>query len=67
MSTLIIFGIFLTVAFYSGYFFGYQKREGKPPEMPIISSVTDIVDKAMEPKKPEKPSKEELKANSFFN
>lgn len=65
MSTLIIFGIFIVVAFYSGYYFGYQKREGKPPELPVVTSVADVLDKAK--KKPEKPSREELKANDFFN
>jgi hypothetical protein len=67
--TLIIFGIFMIAAFYGGFFFGYLKREGKPPEsIPIISDVVNAIDKAMEgTKKQEKPSKEELKANNFFN
>jgi hypothetical protein len=68
MSTLIIFGIFMTAAFYGGFFFGYLKREGKPPEsMPIISDVLDAVGKAATKEKQEKPSKEELRANNFFN
>lgn len=66
MSTLIIFGIFITAAFYSGFYFGYYRREGKPPEsIPIISDVAKAIDKATT--KYEKPSEEELKANSFFN
>jgi hypothetical protein len=68
IATLIIFGVFIIAAFYSGFYFGYTKREGKPPEaMPIVSDVKEVLDKAMEPKKPDKPTKEEQKANSFFN
>lgn len=64
--TLIIFGVFITAAFYSGFYFGYTKREGKPPEsMPIVSTVNKVVGRMTE--KRDKPSREELKANSFFN
>lgn len=66
--TLIVFGLFIIAAFYSGFYFGYTKREGKPPEsMPIVSDVANFVEKVVTKENQEKPSREELKANSFFN
>lgn len=51
-----------------GFYFGYIKREGKPPEsMPIVTDVLNAMEKAVTKEKKEKPSSEELKANSFFN
>jgi len=63
---LIIFAIFIFAAFYSGFYIGYFKREEKPPE--IIKK--DIMSKPFRRIKPEKetrPTKEELKANTFYD
>jgi hypothetical protein len=58
---LIIFG--MLAALWSGFFIGYYKREGKPPEVPIVTAIT----RAIAAEKPREPDKEELKANTFFN
>jgi len=61
-TALIIFGIL--TAFYSCFYFGYLKREGKPPDkMPIVSDLMALATAT----KPERPDKEEEKANTFFN
>jgi hypothetical protein len=50
--TLIIFGIFLLAAFWSGFYVGYLKREDKKPDSPQIDR---IIKKYFRPKgKPEK-------------
>ena len=36
---LIIFGIFIIAAYTGGFYFGYLKREDKPPELPKFKSV----------------------------
>ena len=66
IPTLIIYSIVIFAAFYSGFYFGYYKREGKAPELPIMTDVKKVIEKATETK-PQKPSNEEMKANSFFN
>ena len=53
----------MLAALWSGFFIGYYKREGKPPEVPIVTAIT----RAIAAEKPREPDKEELKANTFFN
>jgi hypothetical protein len=57
VGTLIIFGIFVLAAFYSGFYFGYLKAEEKPPErMPIVTEIKELVDNARAAKnEPEEP------------
>ncbi len=67
ITILIIFGIFIITAFYSGFYFGYTKREGKPPEgMPIVSEVSSFIE-TVKPKPFKKPTQEEIRANNFFD
>jgi len=40
---LIIFGIFLLAAFWSGFYIGYLKREDKAPDMPAIKSFKRVI------------------------
>lgn len=49
---LIVFGIFIIAAFSGGFYFGYLKREDKPPEMPTIplKRFTLKKEKEVEPK-----------------
>jgi hypothetical protein len=51
---LIIFGIFIITAFYSGFYIGYLKREDKAPEIPAVKTfkrvIRDIKAKDEEPK-----------------
>ena len=55
MSTLIVFGIFVLAAFYSGFYCGYLKREEKPPElqMPLPPAVKAMVAAARKTEKEE--------------
>lgn len=53
--TLILFGIFMLASFTAGFYFGYLKREDKPPELPeIFKSVKrytrKVKDTEVEPK-----------------
>lgn len=52
MGTLIIFGIFVMAAFWSGFFVGYLKREGKAPETPIPKTFKMIRDIKAKPDEP---------------
>ena len=50
---LIIFGIFLLAAFWSGFYIGYLKREEKPPEIPAVKTFKRVVrDKAAKEEEP---------------
>jgi len=52
--------ISIFIAIYTGFYFGYLKREEKPPEkLPVISEIKDLVGKL-------KPVKEE-KSTGFFD
>lgn len=64
MGTLIIFGIFILAAVTGGFFLGHYKREGKLPDVQLPNIKEAIA--AVMAKEPEL-TKEELKANSFFN
>lgn len=52
--TLITFGIFMLVAFVTGFYIGYLKREDKAPDIPAVKSfkrvIRDIKAKDEEPK-----------------
>jgi hypothetical protein len=54
---MIIFGIFMLVAFTTGFYFGYLKREDKPPEMPFVEELTHAARKFTLKKKKEEPPK----------
>lgn len=65
---LIIFIISIFAAFYSGFYIGFYKREEKPPE--IIKVDKNVITKPfrkMRIHKEPKPTKEELKANTFYD
>lgn len=67
IATLIAFGVFIIAAFYSGFYFGYTKREGRPPDkMPIVSEFSSFVE-TVKPKPFKKPTREEVRANNFFD
>lgn len=58
-TALIIVG--MLAAFYSGFYIGYLKREGKPPEIPFVLPILPTKEKEAEL------SKEEQRANTFYN
>lgn len=63
---IIVFAVFIFAAFYSGFYIGYYKREEKPPEI----AKRDIMSRPfrrIKPAKEPKPTKEELKANTFYD
>lgn len=66
MTTLIIVFGMLT-AFYSGFYFGYLKREGKPPELPQINLKEVINAVKPEPKPSIQEIREQAKANNFYS
>jgi hypothetical protein len=71
MDVLLIFIVVVAInaAFYSGFYFGYMKREDKPPEK-LIPNIKEVIN-TIKPEKKEKLSREQErelnKANDFYN
>jgi hypothetical protein len=67
MGNLIVFGIFILAAFALGFLFGFYKREERLPKVNIPTPTFAGIVEAIKQPKEEKPTKEELKANNFYN
>jgi len=67
MGTFIIFSLSILAAFWSGFYVGYLKKEGKPPEIPM-PNIKEIINAVKPEKKLSKEEQRELeKANTFYN
>jgi len=67
MTNLIIFSLSILAAFWSGFYVGYLKKEGKPPEIPM-PNIKEIINAVKPEKKLSKEEQRELeKANTFYN
>jgi hypothetical protein len=50
---LIVFGTFMIAAFWSGFYFGHLKREGRPPErFPIVGKIKQKIHEARTKEEP---------------
>lgn len=69
MDTLTTFSLSILAAFWSGFYVGFFKREGRAPEMPL-PTIKEVIN-SVRPERKEKLSKaeqrEQAKANSFYN
>lgn len=67
MGMFIIFSLSILAAFWSGFYVGYLKKEGKPPEIPL-PDIKEIINSVKPEKRLSKEEQRELeKANSFYN
>ncbi|MFA4854198.1 MAG: hypothetical protein WC616_02475 [Candidatus Omnitrophota bacterium] len=66
---MLVFAIAILAAFWSGFYVGYLKREGEPPEIPL-PNIKEIINN-IKPEKKQRLSKaeeiEQAKANVFYN
>lgn len=69
MINIIIPIITLLVGLYTGFYFGYLKRENKPPIMPVVTEIQQLkqyIENRLEDAEI-KPRKEEFKPKSWFD
>ena len=65
-SLILVISIF--TALYCGFYFGYLKREGKPPEsMPIIPDLARFIDDITEKLQDSRKIHKDDEDKSFFN
>lgn len=48
LLTTIVLTIGMLLAFWSGFYVGYIKREGKKPPVPLVADIEEVVDDVIE-------------------
>jgi hypothetical protein len=63
--TILVLGIL--AAFWSGFYVGYIKREGKKPPVPFVTDINEFAEEIMDKVRDKMAKEKETEPDSFYN